>query len=163
MTKNNLIIKLLIGTNTKLFSTYIILLRITVGVILFVVGSGKVMGWFGGHGMETTIKFFVTKQGFTPLLAYMSSYTEFIGGFLLVVGLLTRPAAFAIVINMAVAGIVSLPRGPIAGAAYPFSLMISALIILLAGPMLFSLDSLLLRSGEVISKFHEQQNPIKHN
>jgi len=116
-----------------------------VGIILFTVGSGKIFGWFGGLGMETTVKLFVTKQGFSPLLAYMSSYTEFIGGFLLIIGLLTRPAAFAVMINMIVAGIVSLPRGLITGAAYPFSLMISALIIQLAGPMRFSLDSLLFR------------------
>ena len=79
------------------------------------------------------------------LLAYLSSYTEFIGGILLVVGLLTRPVALAVVINMAVATIVSLPRGFVAGAAYPFSFMISAVIILLAGPMLISLDSLIFR------------------
>jgi putative oxidoreductase len=143
VTKNNLIIKLLTGTNPKLLSSCLLLLRITVGVILFIVGAGKVLGWFGGFGMQTTINFFVTKEGFSSLLAYLSSYTEFIGGFLLVVGLLTRPVAFAIVINMAVATIVSLPRGFVAGAAYPFSFMISAVIILLAGPMLFSLDSLI--------------------
>src|SRR5664280_1255649 len=130
MERNKFITKLLMVNSPTLLSICLLLLRITVGVILFVVGSGKVLGWFGGHGMETTIKFFVTKQGFTPLLAYMSAYTEFIGGFLLIIGLLTRPVAFAIVINMAVAGIVLLPRGFITGAAYPFSLMISALIIL---------------------------------
>ena len=145
MTKNNLIIKLLTGTNPKLLSSCLLLLRITVGVILFIVGAGKVLGWFGGFGMQTTINFFVTKEGFSVLLAYLSSYTEFIGGFLLVVGLLTRPVAFAIAINMAVATIVSLPRGFVAGAAYPFSFMINAVIILLAGPMLFSLDSLIFR------------------
>jgi putative oxidoreductase len=145
MAQNNLIIKLFTGTNPKLFSTYMLLLRVTIGVILFIIGAGKVLGWFGGFGMQTTINFFVTKQGFSVLLAYLSSYTEFIGGFLLVVGLLTRPAAFAVVINMAVATIVSLPRGMVTGAAYPFSFMISAVIILLAGPMLFSLDSLLFR------------------
>ena len=137
MTKNNLIIKLL--------SSCLLLLRITVGVILFIVGAGKVLGWFGGFGMQTTINFFVTKEGFSVLLAYLSSYTEFIGGILLVVGLLTRPVALAVVINMAVATIVSLPRGFVAGAAYPFSFMISAVIILLAGPMLISLDSLIFR------------------
>ena len=145
MTKNNLIIKLLTGTNPKLLSICLLLLRITLGVILFIVGAGKVLGWFGGFGMQTTINFFVTKEGFSSLLAYLSSYTEFIGGFLLVVGLLTRPVAFAIAINMAVATIVSLPRGFVAGAAYPFSFMINAAIILLAGPMLFSLDSLIFR------------------
>ena len=145
MTKNNLIIKLLTGTNPKLLISCLLLLRITVGVILFIVGAGKVLGWFGGFGMQTTINFFITKEGFSSLLAYLSSYTEFIGGFLLVVGLLTRPVAFAIAINMAVATIVSLPRGFVAGAAYPFSFMINAAIILLAGPMLFSLDSLIFR------------------
>jgi putative oxidoreductase len=145
MAQNKFIIKLLTETNPTLLSICLLLLRITVGVILFVVGSGKVFGWFGGHGMETTIKFFVTKQGFTPLFAYVSSYTEFLGGFLLIMGLLTRPVAFAVMINMTIAGIVSMPRGFISGSAYPFSLMISALIILLAGPMLFSLDSLIFR------------------
>ena len=156
MERNKFITKLLITNNSTLLSICLLLLRITVGVILFVVGSGKVLGWFGGHGMETTIKFFVTKQGFTPLLTYMSAYTEFIGGFLLIIGLLTRPVAFAVMINMIVAGIISLPRGFINGAAYPFSLMISALIILLTGPMKFSLDSLLFKPSEVISEFHEQ-------
>ena len=148
MAQNKFITNLLTVTNTNLISISILLLRITLGVILFIVGSGKVMGWFGGIGMENTIKFFVTKQGFTPLLAYISSYTEFIGGFLLIIGLITRPAAFAVMINMTIAGIVSLPRGFIAGAAYPFSLMISAVIILLAGPMMYSLDSLISHHGE---------------
>lgn len=158
MAKNNIIIKLLTGTNPKLLSTCLLLLRITVGVILFIVGAGKVLGWFGGLGMQTTINLFVTKVGISSLLVYMSSYTEFIGGFLLVVGLLTRPAAFAVMINMTIAAIVSLPRGFIIGAAYPFSIMISALIIMLAGPMLFSLDSLLFRPGKLlVSKNMEQR------
>src|ERR1035438_5091206 len=104
MVQNKIISQLLTGTNPKLLNFCLLLLRITVGIILFVAGSGKVLGWFGGHGMEATIKFFVTKQGFTPVLAYMSAYTEFIGGFLLIVGLLTRPIAFVVMINMIEAG-----------------------------------------------------------
>jgi putative oxidoreductase len=112
-----------------------------VGIILFVAGAGKVLGWFGGMGMDATINIFVTNMGIHPLLAYVSCYTEFIGGFLLIVGLLTRPAAFAIAINMLVAGIVTLPSGFMAGASYPFSMMVSSLVILLAGPMSYSLDA----------------------
>jgi putative oxidoreductase len=145
MVQNKFITKLLIGTNTNLLSISLLLLRITVGVILFIVGAGKVLGWFGGFGMQTTIFYLVTKLGFPVILAYMSAYTEFIGGFMLIIGLLTRPAAFAVMINMTVAGIVSLPRGFVIGAAFPFSLMVSAIILLLAGPMLFSLDSLIFR------------------
>lgn len=136
--------KLLIATNTRLLDVSLLLLRLTVGIILFLAGAGKVFGWFGGMGIEATIDIFVSKMGIHPILAYLSCYTEFIGGFLLIVGLLTRPAAFAIMINMLVATLVTLPNGFLTGASYPFSLMISSLIILLAGPMAYSMDAWLL-------------------
>jgi putative oxidoreductase len=93
-------------------------------------------------------------MGIPAFLAYTSMFTEFIGGFLLIVGFLTRPAAFAVMINMLVATILTLPMGFFVVAAYPLSLTISAVIILLAGPMAYSIDSLLLRSGQLI---HERQ------
>jgi len=135
-------------TNAALLNTSLLLLRLAVGIILFVAGAGKVAGWFGGMGMDATINIFVTNMGFHPLLAYLSCYTEFIGGFLLIVGLLTRPAAFALTINMLVAGIVTLPNGFMTGASYPFSMMVSSLVILLAGPMAYSLDAWLLSGGK---------------
>ncbi len=49
---------------------------------------------------------FVFEMGISPFLAHLSCYTEFIGGFLLIVGLLARPAAFAIMINVLVAVLV---------------------------------------------------------
>jgi putative oxidoreductase len=136
--------KLLTGTNTRLLDVSLLLLRLTVGIILFLAGAGKVFGWFGGMGIEATIDIFVSKMGIHPILAYLSCYTEFIGGFLLIVGLLTRPAAFAIMINMLVATLVTLPNGFLTGASYPFSMMVSSIIILLAGPMAYSLDARLL-------------------
>lgn len=143
-----MIIKLLTETNTRILSICLLLLRCTLGFILFVVGAGKVFGWFGGQGIELTIQNFVN-MGISAPLAYLSCYTELIGGFLLIVGLLTRPAAFAVMINMLVATIVMLPRGFFAGgASYPFSLMISAVIIQLAGPMACSVDYLLMHPGE---------------
>jgi putative oxidoreductase len=146
-----MIIKLLTETNSRILSICLLLLRCTLGFILFVVGAGKVFGWFGGQGIELTIQNFVN-MGITAPLAYLSCYTELIGGFLLIVGLLTRPAAFAVMINMLVATIVMLPRGFFAGgASYPFSLMVSAVIIQLAGPMAYSVDSLLMNSGKVIN------------
>lgn len=149
MKKNTMTIKLLTETNANLLSICLLLLRCTVGIILFVIGSGKVFGWFGGQGMEVTVQNFVTKMGIPVPLAYLSCYTEFIGGFLLIVGLFTRPAAFAVMINMLVATIVMSQNGFFFGrAAYPFSLMISAVIIQLAGPMAYSVDSLLLQPGE---------------
>lgn len=139
--------KVLTESNTTLLNVSILLLRLAVGIILFVAGAGKVMGWFGGQGIDATIDIFVSKMGIHPILAYLSCYTEFIGGFLLIVGLLTRPAAFAITINMLVATVLMLPNGFMTGASYPFSVMVSSLVILLAGPMGYSLDALIFGKG----------------
>ena len=140
--------KLLTGTNNKLLGISILLLRCTIGGILFVVGAGKVFGWFGGMGLEVTIQMFVTKAGIPAPLAYLSCFTEFVGGLLLILGLLTRPAAFAVTINMLVATRVTMPRGFLAFASYPFTLMIIAIVIMLAGPLFYSVDYLFAKSVE---------------
>ena len=141
--------KLLTETNTKLLSTSLLFLRCTVGTVLFMVGAGKVFGWFGGYGLEATIHAFVTMSGIPAPLAYLSTFTELIGGFMLIVGLLTRPVALAVMINMFVATAFMWSHGFIAadGAAWPFSLMVSAIVILLAGPMAYSIDFWLSKRG----------------
>ncbi len=147
--------KLLTQTNSKLLSLSILLLRCMVGVVLFMVGSGKVLEWFGGFGMEKTIGFY-TGMGFSVTETYLSSYTEFIGGFLFIIGFLTRPAAFAVMINMIVATVVTMPKGFIMGSAsYPFTLAVIAFIFLLTGPMAFSLDALLFQRGPVIRELRK--------
>jgi putative oxidoreductase len=136
---------LLTGTNTKLISLGVLFLRIAVGVILFMGGAGKALEWFGGFGMEKTLQFYAM-TGISKPLTYLSVYTEFIGGFLLMIGLLTRPVAVAIFINMLVATAIMWPKGFLAGgASYPFSMAVSAIVILLTGPMLFSLDAIFFR------------------
>lgn len=145
--------KLLTETNRTLLNVSLLLLRLTVGIILFLAGAGKVLGWFGGMGIDATLDIFVSQMGIRPVLAYLSSYTEFIGGFLLIVGLLTRPAAFAIMINMLVAAVVTLPNGFLKGASYPFSMMVSSIIILLAGPLAYSLDAWLLSGRKEFAGF----------
>jgi putative oxidoreductase len=135
---------LLLETHPALLDLSILLLRLTLGWILFMSGSGKVLRWFGGFGLATTVQF-MAKVGISAPWAYVSSYTEFIGGFLLIVGLLTRLTAIPVTINMIVATIVSLPRGFLTGAAFPLALMICAIVILLTGPRAYSLDALLFR------------------
>lgn len=137
--------KVLTQTNSGLLNLSLLLLRLTAGTILFVAGAGKVFGWFGGFGLEATIGYF-SKSGISAFWAYVSSYTELIGGFLLIIGLLTRVAAFALFINMMVAVIVTGTKSFFAGGgAYPFTLMICSLVILLAGPMAYSIDALISR------------------
>jgi putative oxidoreductase len=137
--------KLLTETNTRTVSIAILLLRIMAGLILFVAGSGKVMGWFGGFGMSTTLNYFKTMH-ISSFWTYVSSYAEFIGGFLIMIGLLTRIAAIALVINMLVATLyVGFKNFFFGGAAYPFLLMVIFLAVVLTGPMDYSIDGLLIR------------------
>lgn len=152
--------KLLTETTGALLNLGVLLLRGTVGIIFFGIGSGKVFGWFGLPGLEMTTQFY-TNMGISEPLAYVSIFTELIGGFLLIVGLLTRPAAFAIAINMLVATIVTLPMGFFTTAAQPLTLMVSAVAILLAGPMAYSIDSLLLRNGEVTHELREEGEGLR--
>lgn len=83
---------------------------------------------------------------------YVSSYTELIGGFLLIIGLFTRAAAFAVMINMLVATlIIGLNKFFTGGGMFPFTLMICSLVILLAGPMAYSIDAILTRKRSKIN------------
>ncbi len=143
---HNKITTYLTKTGSGYISLCVLLLRCVIGITLFDVGAGKLFGWFGGFGLDVTLGFY-NKMGFSQPLAFMSIFTEFIGGFLLIVGLLTRPAAVAVIINMAVATSVTLPNGFLGpnGASYPFIFLVIALVVLLAGPMSLSIDYLIFR------------------
>ncbi len=123
----------------------VFLLRVAIGVILFGAGAEKVFGWFGGKGLEATIASFQSKMGIPAPLAYLSAFTELLGGLCIALGLLTRPVAFAISINMLVATMEVMPKGFLSagGAAYPFLVLIVAIAIGLFGPLRYSLDALL--------------------
>jgi putative oxidoreductase len=142
--------KPLTATNNNMISLGILLLRIMTGLILFVAGAGKVAGWFGGFGMELTVQMFKANMGLAAHWAYISSYTEFIGGALLMLGALTRPAAFLLFINMLVAVVlVGTKNFFMGGAAYPFLLMVISLVILITGPLAFSIDAVLARRKKI--------------
>jgi len=96
--------------------------------------------------MEATIQGF-SKIGISIPLTYLSTFTEFTGGLLLIIGLLTRPAAFAVMINMLVATLVTLPHGFMGptGAQTPFIFLVIDIVILLAGPMVYSIDMFIFR------------------
>lgn len=136
--------KPLIETNTRTLSIAILLLRLMAGLILFVAGAGKVMGWFGGFGMTATLDIFKINMHLSAFWTYVSCYAEFIGGFLIIIGLVTRFAAVVLVINMLVATwFVGLKNFFMGGAAYPCLLMVIFLVIVLSGPMAYSIDALL--------------------
>ena len=66
------------------------ILRIVAGLALVTHGAGKIVNPFGAAGM-------VESLGFYPgaFWSLMLAVTEFFGGFLIALGLLTRPASFA--------------------------------------------------------------------
>ena len=75
----------------------LVVLRLTLGTILIAHGSHKVYG----HLHEYTG--YIASLGIPSWLGYLSAGTEFFGGILLIMGLLTRLAAFAVLVNMSVA------------------------------------------------------------
>ncbi len=79
------------------------IMRIAAGLFMMPHGAQKLFGMFGGN-INGTIGFF-GKIGLTPAteLAYLVGFVEFFGGLLIVLGLLTRPAAAASVILLLVA------------------------------------------------------------
>lgn len=82
----------------------ITVLRIIVGIIFMAHGSQKLFGWFGGGGLAGTAQY-MESLGLTPatLMAALSGGAEFFGGLALVIGLLVRPAAVALIGLLAVA------------------------------------------------------------
>jgi len=87
------------------------LMRLVLGVVFFAHGAQKMLGWFGGYGFSGTMGYF-THSGIPAPLAFLAIAAEFFGGIGLVIGLLSRVAAFGIVVNMLVAVLtVHLPFG----------------------------------------------------
>jgi len=73
------------------------LLRIVSGLLFFAHGAQKLLGWFGGFGEAGTVgSWFAWPMGFAGML-------ELFGGILLMLGLFTRPVAFVLSGEMAVA------------------------------------------------------------
>jgi uncharacterized membrane protein YphA (DoxX/SURF4 family) len=80
-----------------------LVLRVTLGVVMFPHGAQKVLGWFGGYGLSGTMGFFTDKLGIPAVFAVLAIAAEFLGALGLTVGLLTRVAAFGIACVMVVA------------------------------------------------------------
>jgi putative oxidoreductase len=81
----------------------LMLSRVVLGVVFLAHGMQKVFGWFGGNGFDQTVKMFGQGMGIPAFFAVLAILAEFLGGIGLVVGLLSRIAAFGIGVNMVVA------------------------------------------------------------
>ena len=119
----------------------LLVLRVFAGASLAIAhGWGKVypsgpsegfVGMIGGLGLPEP-----------ELLAWLSGLTELVGGALLAVGLLTRPAALAVAVNMAVAGLWfhQVQGDPYSARELALFYLAAAFCLLLTGPGRISLD-----------------------
>jgi len=79
-------------------------LRLPIGITFIAHGAQKLFGAFGGYGLESTGQW-MASIGLEPgyFMALMAGSAEFFGGLLLLIGLLTRPAALVLAVTMLVA------------------------------------------------------------
>jgi putative oxidoreductase len=78
-------------------------MRVMLGIVFFSHGAQKVLGWFGGYGFSGTMGFFTTQLHIPAPLALLAICAELFGSLGLIVGFLTRIAAFGIAFEMLVA------------------------------------------------------------
>ena len=134
----------------------LLLVRLALGCVMFAHGAQKMLGWWGGQGFEATLRSF-EGQGFPAFFACLAIFAEFFGGIGLILGFLTRIAAFGVLCNMAVALVkvhlhngffmnwTSAPRGE--GFEYHILAIGIALAVIIGGAGALSIDRALTRPG----------------
>jgi putative oxidoreductase len=129
------------------------ILRLVLGVVFFAHGAQKMLGWFGGFGFAGTMGFFTGMAHIPAPLAFLAIAAEFFGGIGLLLGFLTRIAAFGIGVNMVVA-IMTVHRpfgffmnwtGTQKGEGFEFHLLVLAIatFLMIRGAGAFSVDRIL--------------------
>ena len=122
----------------------LVVLRLVLGTIMIAHGRAKVFG-----GMAHAVQF-ISSLGLPGWMAYLSAYTEFFGGILIILGLFTRVAALGMLINMLVAiAKVHWKKGLVGPGGFEFPLSLAAisfaLIFFGAGPI--AIDAIRRGSG----------------
>ena len=133
----------LIATSSTWFTLPI---RLALAAVMIAHGSQKVLGTFGGPGFNTFVSGNTPFSFMRPTWFWLSAaaFSEFVGGILVLLGLLTRVGAFFIscVMLTAIMG-VHLAGGFFGsnrGYEYPMSLLAMAIALLIAGGGQASVD-----------------------
>jgi putative oxidoreductase len=122
-----------------------LVMRLALGVIMTAHGYMKIIP----KGALYNFTQFVAHLGLPAWLGYVAAFTEFFGGILLVLGLITRIAALATAIDMGVAvlkvhlhnGLTG--RGVQQGFEFPLALLAISLMLVFTGPGHLGLDRLM--------------------
>jgi putative oxidoreductase len=119
-------------------------LRLVLGVATIYNGYDKVIPHGGFHGNAFSAldhhSHYVASLGLPYWLGYVSALSEFIGGILILLGLLTRLAAFLIACNMLVAIAMVTRHHGYSGSEYALTLFVIALMLLFYGAGACALD-----------------------
>ncbi len=128
------------------------IVRLVLGMVFFAHGAQKMLGWFGGYGFSGTMGFF-EHSGIPGVFAFLAIAAEFFGSIGLLLGLLSRVAAFGITCNMLVAiatlhhrfGLFMNWTGQQKGEGFEYHLLALAItfLVMVRGAGALSLDRLL--------------------
>jgi putative oxidoreductase len=133
--------------------TTLAICRLVLGIVFFMHGGQLALGWFGGYGFAATLHFFTTQLGIPAVFAALAILAQFLGGLGLIVGLLSRIAAFGIAAVMLYAvikihlamGFFMNWSGTQKGEGYEYHLLTLALclLIMVKGAGALSIDGIL--------------------
>lgn len=74
--------------------------RIVLGIIFFAHGAHKLLGWYGGPGLASSMRTFTEHLHLPPTMAFLVIAGELFSGVGLIVGLFSRIAALVIALTM---------------------------------------------------------------
>ena len=127
-----------------------LIVRLTLGLVMFPHGAQKLLGWFGGHGFLETLQFFTSQLGLPAVVVFLVVLAEFFGSLALITGFLGRLGAFGILcVMLGAIFLVHLPNGFFMnwygtqkgeGIEYHILAIGMALAILVKGSGAFSID-----------------------
>jgi putative oxidoreductase len=131
------------------------IIRLMLGIVFLPHGAQKMLGMFGGSGFAGTMNMFETQMHVPAVFAFLAIAAEFFGAIGLILGLLSRVAAFGIFVNMLVAiamvhrhnGFFMNWSGKQAGEGFEYHLLVigMTIAIMIAGSGAFSVDGMLYR------------------
>lgn len=128
-------------------------LRLPISIIFMAHGSQKLFGWFGGYGLEGTGQW-LASIGMEPgiVMAFLAGSGEFFGGLLILIGLLTRPAAAVLAFTMIVAIFsVHIDNGLFLsnnGYEFGLALLAAAVSLAISGAGKLSIDDMVSKSAK---------------
>lgn len=134
------------------------LIRVVAGGVMLPHGLQKLLGWDGGPGFTNAMKFFVHTMGIPAWLVFLVIMAESFGALGMILGFLSRIAAFSVFADMVGAALlVNIHSGFFMnwsgarkgeGIEYHLLMMGMALVVMIWGGGAFSVDRALTRKNE---------------